>query len=456
MQLNRQIFVTLHLAMFMLLLAERAVAGGVDMNVNQSAEWCKTLNRNASTDPDATYFNPAGTAFMRQGVYTSLNDQVIYQPIKVVSGRSAALGLSRRSYPGEEHAWYSLNGYLALKYGRLALSGCGLGFGSDGERVFKQGLQELDVLAGAPYGYGGAVNGLFNASGAPGPVGSPTSLAVSEFSGSYSIYAVQANAAYEVIKDVLAVSLGIRFYLGEAVYDARLLAPGPGAGYGGYIPGGSDMHSRRQGFSQGVVAGVSARPVEGLILGFKGEWNAPFRLDAKTHDDLVFMLVDSGFKNNHRWEEQLPAVAAFGASYATAGVRTSLSFAYFFNQFAHMRGREKHYTGGVDAGIGLDYTFDRVPLDVGTGFLWRSSGAGPGARSQLDDALDSFSVSIGFTLTIAGTTQLTVAEVFSYFIPANVNKGALNVLRFIPARVYRQGYTTAIGLTSRYSIKDKS
>jgi len=452
MQFNRHILIAPHLAVFMLLSAGTAVAGGVDMNVNQSAEWCKTLNRNASTDPDATYFNPAGTAFMRQGVYTSLNDQVIYQPIKVVSGRSAALGLSRRSYSGEEHAWYSLNGYLALKYGRLALSGCGLGFGSDGERVFKQGLQELDVLAGAPYGYGPAVNALFNAFGAPGPVGGPTSLAVSEFRGSYSIYAVQANAAYEVIKGVLAVSLGIRFYLGEAVYDASLFAPGPGAAYGGYIPGGSDMHSRRQGFSQGVVAGVSARPAAGLTLGLKGEWNAPFRLDTKTHDDLVFMLIDHGFKNNHRWEEQLPAVAAFGASYAAAGIRTSLSLAYFFNQFAHMQGREKRYAGGIDAGVGLDYTFARVPLNVGAGFLWRSSGAGPGARSQLDDALDSFSVSMGFTLTIAGTTQLTVAEVFTYFIPANVDRGALNVLRFMPARVYRQGYTTAIGLTNRYAI----
>jgi hypothetical protein len=89
---------------------------------------------------------------------------------------------------------------------------------------------------------------------------------------------------------------------------------------------------------------------------------------------------------------------------------------------------------------------------VGAGFLCRSSGAGPGARSQLDDALDSFSVSMGFTLTIAGTTQLTVAEVFTYFIPGNVNRGALNVLRFMPARVYRQGYTTAIGLTNRYAI----
>ncbi len=428
-------------------------AGGIHMNVNQSAEWCKTLNRLASTDPDATYYNPAGTAFMGQGLYTYMSNQVTYQPVRIETTRSAGLGLSRRSYHGEKNSWYFLNGYMVLKYGSLALSGGGIGFGSGGTADFPRGLQELDILPGAPYGLGSAINNLYGRFGLGGPVGNPTVPAISRIKGGFTIYSVQVNAAYEIIKDRLALSLGFRFYLGEATYDAKLFTPGPGAAYGGYIPMGSDLHSHRQGVSLGLVTGISARPISGLIIGIRGEWNSPFSLDTKSHDDKIFMLLDYRFKNNRRMESQLPAGLGAGVAYTRSGLRVSTSFTYYFNQYAQMKGRERGYTGGIDAGVGFDYTIVPLLLNIGTGYLFSYTGARPSAQSQLDDGLDSHSVSLGFSLFVGGGMHLTIAEVYTYYIPANVNRGQSNILRLLPAVIHRQSFNTAVGLTSAFSFK---
>ena len=60
------------LAVFLLVaaLAASAQAGGIINKQNLSADYIRTLNRNAATDmADAAAFNPAGTAMMQDGFY---------------------------------------------------------------------------------------------------------------------------------------------------------------------------------------------------------------------------------------------------------------------------------------------------------------------------------------------------------------------------------------------------
>nr|MCU0561251.1 hypothetical protein [Desulfobacterales bacterium] len=51
-------------------LASSLYAGGIINKQNLSADYIRTLNRNAATDSaDAVAFNPAGTAMMQNGLY---------------------------------------------------------------------------------------------------------------------------------------------------------------------------------------------------------------------------------------------------------------------------------------------------------------------------------------------------------------------------------------------------
>ncbi|MBT6006517.1 MAG: hypothetical protein HOG79_12430, partial [Prolixibacteraceae bacterium] len=73
---------TLFAALFML--TQMTFAGGLLTNTNQSAQFIRMLSRNASTDIDAVYFNPAGLIKLQDGWHFAVYNQSIYQtkPVK--------------------------------------------------------------------------------------------------------------------------------------------------------------------------------------------------------------------------------------------------------------------------------------------------------------------------------------------------------------------------------------
>jgi len=62
-----------------ILMASMVFAGGIVTNTNQSAMYVRTLNRNASTDLDAVYFNPAGLTSLENGLHIHFSNQSILQ-----------------------------------------------------------------------------------------------------------------------------------------------------------------------------------------------------------------------------------------------------------------------------------------------------------------------------------------------------------------------------------------
>ena len=74
---------TLFVAMVMLV--QMAFAGGLLTNTNQSAQFIRMMSRNASTDIDAVYFNPAGLIKMEDGWHFAFYSQTIFQDKNVES-----------------------------------------------------------------------------------------------------------------------------------------------------------------------------------------------------------------------------------------------------------------------------------------------------------------------------------------------------------------------------------
>ena len=67
------------------LMINTAFAGGILTNSNQSAQFVRMLSRNASTDLDAVYFNPAGLTQLKNGFYFGLHNQTIFQNRTITS-----------------------------------------------------------------------------------------------------------------------------------------------------------------------------------------------------------------------------------------------------------------------------------------------------------------------------------------------------------------------------------
>ena len=125
-----------------LLYSSLSFAGGLLTNGNQSSQYIRMLSRNASTDVDAVYFNPAGLMMMEDGFYFALQNQSLYQ-YKTVESTFPLLNNGK--YEGLLSAPVFPTAYAIYKKDRFAFS---LGFGPNsggGSATFDKGLPSFET-----------------------------------------------------------------------------------------------------------------------------------------------------------------------------------------------------------------------------------------------------------------------------------------------------------------------
>ncbi len=140
----RKTFLTLTLSALALV----TMAGGIVTNTNQSASFIRMPARDASLGLDATYFNPAGMAFLKDGFHLSLNNQFITQNRTIAT---TFPGLNRSEFEGKVNAPLFPSAYAVYKKDRFAVA---FGFnpiGGGGGAKFEDGLPSFEMqVAGLP------------------------------------------------------------------------------------------------------------------------------------------------------------------------------------------------------------------------------------------------------------------------------------------------------------------
>ena len=122
--------------------AVTAIAGGLLTNTNQSAHFVRMLSRNASTQIDAVYFNPAGLTKMEDGFHFAIHNQSIFQT-KTVDSRFPLL--NNGIYEGDVEAPVFPSAFAVFKKEDFAIS---LGFGPNaggGSAFFQRGLPSFEI-----------------------------------------------------------------------------------------------------------------------------------------------------------------------------------------------------------------------------------------------------------------------------------------------------------------------
>ena len=92
--------------------------GQLVTNGNQSVQYIRMMSRNASTDIDAVYYNPAGLTQMKNGFHIALHNQTIFQEKTVENGHPL---LNEAIYIGEVNIPIFPNIYAVYKKDKLAL-----------------------------------------------------------------------------------------------------------------------------------------------------------------------------------------------------------------------------------------------------------------------------------------------------------------------------------------------
>ena len=191
-----------------LLLVGFAFAGGIVTNTNQSADFIRFGGvRNASTDVDAVYFNPAGLTYLNDGLHFYLSSQTIYQSRTIISDVPT---LVSDTFEGYTFAPVFPNFYFAYKKGDLAIGAGFVPIGGGGSAVFDDGLPSFAVPASLlPAG--------LTASGIPT---SNYDFDVA-FDGSSTYLGGQAVISYKV-NDMISVAGGARYFAATNIYTGHL------------------------------------------------------------------------------------------------------------------------------------------------------------------------------------------------------------------------------------------
>lgn len=357
------------------------LAGGLVTNNNHSAMFTRLLNRNASTEIDAVYFNPAGLTKLGDGFHFSINNQTIGQTQTITSNYAFLTSPLPKKYIGKVSAPIYPGIYVAYKKGKLAFSGGFNPIGGGGGATFKKGLPSIESKIAS-------LKPLLTGMG----LTTTQYKANIFFEGSSVYFGYQANVSY-AFSDKISAAIGGRLVSAKNTYTgsidsirinplyagnptaALISAPAffTGIGQAGYATmtrdTSADVVMKGTGFTP--VLSVNITPSEKLNISLRYEFKT--KLNLKT---TVNKMKDGGglFIQDSVAIADIPAALSLGIDYRPIKkLLLSGSFSYYFDKGVDYDGQadvdsiwiDKNF---IEFGLGAEYAItDKLRVSAGWG-----------------------------------------------------------------------------------------
>jgi long-chain fatty acid transport protein len=464
-------------------IATIAFGGGIVTNSNQSAAWVRSLVRDASTDADAVYFNPAGLVKLQDGFHFSLNSQTIFQSKDVTSNYQFLTG-SPKKYEGVVKAPVFPGVYATWKKSKIAVS---FGFnpiGGGGGAEFKKGLpsfeEQLSDLVPALQGQLASVDAALSLASPAGYGFNPNFSNITGYSadiyfkGSSIFFGYQLGLSYK-INDVIGVYAGARYvtakntYKGH-IYDVQIAAsptdpPVPlyDVPTGNYTPGdylravgtatglaGTPYQTSLNGAAAYMDAmtgdldvdaeekGSGFAPILGVNLSIGENLNIGLKYEFKTKLDLKQTVIDGKgrkglFVQDSTVHSDMPAMFSVGVSYKIVPKLTAQAgFHYYFDKSANygktldtiptvpVKNDKVIKSNYYELGLGLQYDITEKFL-VSCGYLLAQTGVSEDYQSDLSFSLSSSTIGLGAGYKITDNLMVNLGVAYSKYVKGNKN-----------------------------------
>ena len=369
--------------------ASTVFAGAIENKTNWSAEYIRTLNRNAATDyADIAAYNPAGTVKLNEGF--TLNGSIQFLSKKyenIISGTS--LESDEPSYiPGI---------FGVYNKGKWSLYGAFSNYGGGGKVDFSQGnfttyAAQLILIGNS----GGALV-------APGP---------SQLTGESRYLGYTLGGAYSV-NDMLSFSLGLRYIdaYREAQGSATVLDAIPPVS-----PLPVALNFEEDGKGWGGIFGANIAPNDKVNIGIRYETVTNIDLKATVKEDTAGLLpLLLGINDGQERPRDLPALLGLGVSYwITPKLRAEVNWTYYFNEDADWDGAEEGIDNGYDVGIAFEYIFtDQITASIG--YIHTELGVEPQDMLPENPELDANTIGAGIAYAINENLHTNVSIGNSFY-----------------------------------------
>ncbi|HHF51241.1 MAG TPA: hypothetical protein ENL46_00960 [Candidatus Aminicenantes bacterium] len=400
------------------------VFGSIVTNTNQSVLYLRFPARNASTDIDAVYYNPAGVTQLSNGWHFSLNNQTLFQKKTI---KNAFPLLNNDSYVSDVRvpvfpsvfAVYKMN-KLAFSFGFGPNAGGGTADYADGLPSFETGLSTLPVyLTGM---------GLYT---------TQYSADIS-FKGSSIYLGFQLNASYE-INEMISVAAGLRYIYALNNYEGAienikinpyhpLLNPNSNmiSAYQLFntlgMPAQAALFSNKTVDAKQIATGITPilsadfSPVEKLNIGVRYELNTKLEFENQTKTDDTGMFPDG---ETQRYD--IPAILAVGIDYdIMPKLKAAVSFDMFFDKNADWEGQEDLVNSNTyDLGFAFEYYLtNRIALSAG--YLWTQVDVSDDYQSDMTHELSSSGYFFGGRYGFNENLSLDIGATFVNYIDSDI------------------------------------
>jgi long-chain fatty acid transport protein len=316
-------------------LASSLYAGGIINKQNLSADYIRTLNRNAAYDSaDATVYNPAGVMRMEKGLYVRADAIYFAKDYSNAGVSIPALGPAGNFGTLDANDPSIIPGLFALyKQDKWAGFFAATIPGGGGKVEYEKGNARTAVL-GANFA---------------ALIGVPFSHSI-EAESVYKAYTF--GAAYK-ISDMLSMAGGVRYV------DAYQKFKGYARGALGEV----NVDIKRTDASWNYFLGLNYAPIKDLNIGLLYMANTPldFKSEAKDSSPGAAISKSVGWANGTYEREDLPGYVALGVSYFIIPdkLRVETDLTYYLEKQASFAGsRFKNVGNSYDLGLMLEYTIN--------------------------------------------------------------------------------------------------
>lgn len=420
-------------------ISANALAGGLLTNTNQSAHFLRNPARDASTEIDAVYTNPAGLIKLSDGFHFSFTNQSAFQTRTITSTSDLFKlngGSNIKEFKGKASAPIIPSFQGAYKKNKWVLSGSFAISGGGGKATFDNGLPSFESMLGSTTQLLPMANPNYSA----------TAYSIDQhMKGSNFIFGGQLGGTYEINK-MFSAYLGFRLNIVKNKYEGYLrnfeVAPlgiNTNAVYTGIAKNLNDqiqalaaagqpipenlataykgaafasMASSERGINlESSQSGWGVAPIIGfnfnyekLNIGVKYEFKTALDVENNTKVDDTGMFGD-GVNTAH----DIPALLTIGASYQILPqLQASIGYHRFFDSNAKMQDNKQKHAGSTNEYLaGLEYRINKMFLVSAGGQITRY-GVKDAYQKDLSFSCNSYSLGLGGAVNVSPTVKINV------------------------------------------------
>lgn len=388
--------------------AASAWAGGLLTNTNQHIAFNRMMARGASTEIDAVYTNPAGTAFNdHEGLTLSFNIQSAFQTRNVESTFEAPFlkpDQMTKLYKGDAAAPVLPSFQAMYKKGDWVFQ-AGFGVtGGGGKCSFDEGLPMFDDAV---------MTGVWANADLAKMVGKQVTPDMYELGsamkGRQYIFGLQAGASYK-FNEHLAGHLGARVNYFNGNYTGHVKA----------IMGSTPLAAialdcNQTGWGVTPIIGLDYK-VGGLTLATKFEFKTKLNIENDTKQlDCVPSSFESAledYKHGVNTPNDLPSILYVAAGYEILPekLRATVEYHFYDDKHAGMaHDKQKALTRGTNEYLlGAEWDINKM-FTVSAGGQITDYGLSDAFQSQTSFSCDSYSIGFGGAVNLTPKLKLNIA-----------------------------------------------